>query len=63
MNEVIAKFMTKQATLEELEPNIVDLGEAFNDSLYEMWKNLMTIEMQLYEQCEVIKIHLKLYYF
>ncbi|KPI97248.1 PREDICTED: leucine-rich repeat-containing protein 48-like [Papilio xuthus] len=52
MNEVIAKFMSKQATLEELEPNIVDLGEAFNDSLYEMWKNLMTIEMQLYEQCE-----------
>ncbi|CAH2039450.1 unnamed protein product, partial [Iphiclides podalirius] len=52
MNELIAKFTAKQATLEELEPNVLDLGESFNDALFELWKNLMTIEMQLYEQCE-----------
>ncbi|CAH2981430.1 unnamed protein product [Chilo suppressalis] len=53
MNELIQKFTTKQATIELLEPAIVDLGDAFNDVLYELWKSLMTIEMQLYEQCEV----------
>ncbi|XP_068618661.1 dynein regulatory complex subunit 3-like [Battus philenor] len=52
MNELIGKFTAKQATLEQLEPNIVDLGESFNDALFELWKNLMTIEMHLYEQCE-----------
>ncbi|CAG4946971.1 unnamed protein product [Parnassius apollo] len=52
MNEIIVKFAAKQATLEQLEPSIVDLGETFNDTLFELWKNLMTIEMQLFEQCE-----------
>lgn len=53
MQEFINKFTTKQATIEELEPLIVDLGETFNEVLYHLWKSLMTIEMQLYEQCEV----------
>lgn len=53
MNEIISKFTKKQATIEELEPNIVDAGESFNDIIYELWKKLMTIEMTLYEQCEV----------
>lgn len=54
MNEIISKFTKKQATIEELEPNIVDAGESFNDIIYELWKKLMTIEMTLYEQCEVM---------
>lgn len=53
MNEVIRKFTAKQATIEQLEPQLIELGDAFNDILYELWKSLMTIEMQLYEQCEV----------
>lgn len=53
MNEIISKFMSKQVTLEQLEPDILDAGEAFNDIIYDLWKKLMTIEMQLYEQCEV----------
>ncbi|XP_052755007.1 dynein regulatory complex subunit 3 [Galleria mellonella] len=56
MNEVIRKFSTKQATIEQLEPRIVDLGESFNDVLYELWKSLMTIEMQLYERCEESRV-------
>lgn len=53
MNGLISKFTAKQATIEQLEPQLMDLGEAFNDALYELWKSLMTIEMQLYERCEV----------
>lgn len=53
MQEVIEKFKTKQATVEQLEPTIVDLTETFNDVLYELWKGLMNTEMQLYERCEV----------
>lgn len=53
MNQIIGKYTAKQATLEQLEPNIIDAGEAFNDLIYDLWKKLMTLEMQLYEQCEV----------
>lgn len=53
MKDVIKKFVTKQSTIDQLEPVVVDLGELFNDMLYELWKSLMTIEMTLYEQCEV----------
>lgn len=53
MNQIIGKFTAKQATIEELEPNIIDAGESFNDLIFDLWKKLMTIEMQLYEQCEV----------
>jgi hypothetical protein len=53
MNELIQKFTSKQATLDQLEPVLVDLGETLNDTLYDLWKKLMSIEMQLYEQCEV----------
>ncbi|XP_028029107.1 dynein regulatory complex subunit 3-like [Bombyx mandarina] len=56
MQEFINKFTTKQATIEELEPLIVDLGETFNEVLYHLWKSLMTIEMQLYEQCEESRV-------
>ncbi|XP_059053982.1 dynein regulatory complex subunit 3-like [Achroia grisella] len=56
MNEVIRKFSTKQATIDQLEPTIVDLGEAYNDVLYELWKSLMIIEMQLYERCEESRV-------
>lgn len=54
MNEIVKKFATKQATIEQLEPQLVTLVETFNDLLYTVWKSLMTIEMQLFEQCEVI---------
>lgn len=60
MNEIISKFTKKQATIEELEPNIVDAGESFNDIIYELWKKLMTIEMTLFEQCEVPKAFVNL---
>lgn len=53
MNEQINKFTTKQSTIDQLEPVIMELGDSFNDTLHELWKSLMTIEMQLYEQCEV----------
>lgn len=53
INEHMVKFKAKQLTLEQLEPIIVDLGERYNDLLYDLWKSLMTIEMQLFEQCEV----------
>ncbi|KAJ0178160.1 hypothetical protein K1T71_005983 [Dendrolimus kikuchii] len=56
MNEVILKFSSKQATIEQLESQIIDLGDAFNDVLYAMWKSLMSIEMQLYEQCEESRV-------
>lgn len=48
-----AKFVAKQATLEQLEPQIVDLSDTFNEVLYDCWRQLMTIEMNLFEQCEV----------
>lgn len=51
---LLAKFVSKQATLEQLEPQILDFSDIFNDVLYECWKQLMTIEMNLFEQCEVI---------
>lgn len=53
LDENISKFTAKQATLEQLEPAVVDLGDQFNDVLHDLWKDLMTLEMQLYEQCEV----------
>lgn len=53
LQEHINKFSAKQATIEQLEPIIMELGESFNDMLHELWKGLMTIEMQLFEQCEV----------
>lgn len=62
MNALIGKFATKQATIEQLEPQLMDLGEAFNDTLYELWKKLMTIEMELYERCEVRKISATIVY-
>ncbi|KAL4712059.1 hypothetical protein ACJJTC_003726 [Scirpophaga incertulas] len=56
MNEIIQKFTSKQATIEELEPTLIDLGESFNEILYDLWKNLMMTEMQLYEQCEESRV-------
>ncbi|OWR55525.1 dynein regulatory complex subunit 3-like [Danaus plexippus] len=56
MNQIIGKYTAKQATLEQLEPNIIDAGEAFNDLIYDLWKKLMTLEMQLYEQCEESRV-------
>ncbi|XP_047534682.1 dynein regulatory complex subunit 3-like [Vanessa atalanta] len=56
MNEIIGKFTSKKATIDQLEPNIIDAGEAFNDIIYDLWKKLMTIEMQLYEQCEESRV-------
>ncbi|KAI8426087.1 hypothetical protein MSG28_005046 [Choristoneura fumiferana] len=56
MQEVIEKFKAKQATVEQLEPTIVDLTETFNDVLYELWKGLMNTEMQLYERCEESRV-------
>ncbi|CAH0729933.1 unnamed protein product, partial [Brenthis ino] len=56
MNQIIGKFTAKQATIEELEPNIIDAGESFNDLIFDLWKKLMTIEMQLYEQCEESRV-------
>ncbi|XP_050351560.1 dynein regulatory complex subunit 3-like [Nymphalis io] len=56
MTELIGKFTSKKATIEQLEPNIIDAGEAFNDIIYDLWKQLMTIEMQLYEQCEESRV-------
>ncbi|XP_026499077.1 dynein regulatory complex subunit 3-like [Vanessa tameamea] len=56
MNELIGRFTSKKATIEQLEPNIIDAGEAFNDIIYDLWKKLMTIEMQLYEQCEESRV-------
>lgn len=53
MNDIIGKVTTKQATLEQMESNVIDTGEAFNDLIYDLWKKLLTIEMQLYERCEV----------
>ncbi|XP_050675184.1 dynein regulatory complex subunit 3-like [Leptidea sinapis] len=56
MNEIIGKVTAKQATLEQMETNIIDAGESFNDIVYDLWKKLMTIEMQLYEQCEESRV-------
>lgn len=53
MNEQIALYTDKKETLEQIEPRVVDLSETYNEVLYELWKKLMTLEMQLYEQCEV----------
>ncbi|XP_045526239.1 dynein regulatory complex subunit 3-like [Pieris brassicae] len=56
MNEIIGKVTTKQATLEQVETNVIDSGEAFTDLIYDLWKKLMTIEMQLYERCEESRV-------
>ncbi|CAK1544955.1 unnamed protein product [Leptosia nina] len=56
MNEIITKVTTKQATIEQIEPTIIDAGEAFNDLIYDLWKKLMTIEMTLYERCEESRV-------
>ncbi|KAG7295915.1 hypothetical protein JYU34_021005 [Plutella xylostella] len=52
MNEQIALYTEKKETLEQIEPRVVDLSETYNEVLYDLWKKLMTLEMQLYEQCE-----------
>lgn len=51
--EISAKFTSKQISLEQMEPMLLELGETYHDILYELWKSLMTTEMQLFEQCEV----------
>lgn len=51
--EYRVKIDSKQMTIEEAEPFLIELGEQFHETLYELWKSLMTIEMQLFEQCEV----------
>ncbi|XP_041987235.1 dynein regulatory complex subunit 3-like [Aricia agestis] len=56
LNSIIGKFAAQQATIEQLEPTIIDAGESFNDAVFDLWKKLMTIEMQLYEQCEESRI-------
>ncbi|XP_045495729.1 dynein regulatory complex subunit 3-like [Colias croceus] len=56
MNEIINKVTAKQATIEQVEPNIIDAGEAFNELVYDLWKKLMSIEMQLYERCEESRV-------
>lgn len=54
LQTMVKKVNNKEETFENIESDLLDLGESFNDVLYEMWKKLMTIEMNLYEQCEVI---------
>ncbi|XP_075978515.1 dynein regulatory complex subunit 3-like [Anticarsia gemmatalis] len=56
LNELIAKYTSKQATIEQLEPSIVEVGDQFNETLYQLWKSLMTLEMQLFEQCEESRV-------
>lgn len=53
MNEIIFMFTNKIATLQVLEPRVMDLGERFNDLLFSLWKKLMLAEFILFEQCEV----------
>ncbi|CAH0584433.1 unnamed protein product [Chrysodeixis includens] len=52
VKEYSGKIEAKQMTVEEADPLLVELGEQFHETLYELWKSLMTIEMQLFEQCE-----------
>lgn len=55
MKEIIEKVLSKDkdSTLDIMEPRIVDLSDLFNEALFALWKELMTIEMRLFEQCEV----------
>ncbi|XP_022830342.1 dynein regulatory complex subunit 3-like isoform X1 [Spodoptera litura] len=50
--EISNKFTTKQISLEQMEPMLLEIGESYHELLYELWKSLMTTEMQLFEQCE-----------
>ncbi|KAH9641689.1 hypothetical protein HF086_005135 [Spodoptera exigua] len=50
--DISNQFKAKQISLEQMEPMLLDLGETYHEMLYELWKSLMTIEMQLFEQCE-----------
>ncbi|XP_026746550.1 LOW QUALITY PROTEIN: dynein regulatory complex subunit 3-like [Trichoplusia ni] len=52
VDEYFSKIDAKQMAVEEAEPLLIELGEQFHETLYELWKALMTIEMQLFEQCE-----------
>ncbi|KAF9806727.1 hypothetical protein SFRURICE_011431 [Spodoptera frugiperda] len=54
--EISAKFTSKQISLEQMEPMLLELGETYHDILYELWKSLMTTEMQLFEQCEDARV-------
>lgn len=53
VTDLIAKYTAKQLTLEVVEPAIAEASDKFNELVYELWKSLMTLEMQLFEQCEV----------
>lgn len=53
VNEISKEYNAKQITLDEMEQLLVELGETYHEMLYELWKSLMTLEMQLFEQCEV----------
>ncbi|KAJ8713615.1 hypothetical protein PYW07_013985 [Mythimna separata] len=52
VNSVSTQYTAKQISLDDFEQILVDLGESFNEILYELWKSLMTLEMHLFEQCE-----------
>lgn len=55
---IIEKFQAKPEDIAEVEPEVMDLTEYFNDLVELLWKDLMTIEMTLFEQCEVSLINL-----
>ncbi|PZC75733.1 dynein regulatory complex subunit 3 [Helicoverpa armigera] len=52
VREISDQFNSKLITLEQMEPMLLELGESYHEVLYELWKSLMTTEMQLFEQCE-----------
>ncbi|KAJ8715983.1 hypothetical protein PYW08_013268 [Mythimna loreyi] len=52
VNEISVQYSAKQISMDEMEQVLVELGESFNEMLYDLWKSLMTLEMHLFEQCE-----------
>ncbi|KAJ2943667.1 hypothetical protein O0L34_g16779 [Tuta absoluta] len=56
LHKLIQKFTEKKATLELIEPQISDLTDLYNDLLYDIWRKLMTLEMNLFEQCEESRV-------
>lgn len=57
MKTIIEEFQSKEkdSSIDVIEARVVDLTELFNEALYALWKELMQIEMRLFEQCEVRK--------
>ncbi|GBP79774.1 Dynein regulatory complex subunit 3 [Eumeta japonica] len=58
LNALIEQVTSKAVSVFEIDSTLIELGENFGKIVYNLWKNLMSIEIQLFEQCEETRVQL-----